>query len=322
MSAADLPALAPDGQRLRAGLAAALHRLAGQPAALRLGPPPGLGERAAGHFHLVPELFLQLSGHTHFRFPQGACGLAPGQALLLPPLLQHAERVQAGPDGAPFCNLVIQADGGRLTCHLAQEASPGRPGILHLESALHEQAGAIQEWLAQAARLGAMVGAGMGAGPGSADADGRRSGASRLAAVQAQALVCAATAAVLRALDDAAAAPAAAAAEPPLVARLRVLVQNQLGDAGLSVRRLAAQSGCTADHLSAVFARATGEPLAACITRLRLARAADLLRQTDMPCKQVAWACGYARHSYFSHCFRRLHGLTPQAWRAGGAARA
>lgn len=330
MSAADHPALVPDGQRLRAGLAAALQRLAGQPAALRLGPPPGLGERAAGHFHLVPELFLQLSGHTHFQFPQGACGLAPGQALLLPPLLQHAERVQGGPDGAPFCNLVIQADGGRLTCHLAQEVSPGRPGILHLESALHAQAGPIQAWLAQAARLGAVVGAGAGvgegasvaAGAGAVDVFGGPAGASRLAAVQAQALVCAATAAVLRALDDAAAAPAAAAAEPPLVARLRVLVQNQLGDAGLSVRRLAAQSGCTADHLSAVFARATGEPLAACITRLRLARAADLLRQTDMPCKQVAWACGYARHSYFSHCFRRLHGRSPQAWRAGGAARA
>ena len=93
-----------------------------------------------------------------------------------------------------------------------------------------------------------------------------------------------------------------------------------LGDAGLSVRRLAAQSGCSADHLSSVFASTTGEHLIACISRLRLARAADLLRQTEMPCKQVAWACGYARHSYFSQCFRRQHGMTPQAWRAGRGA--
>ena len=282
-------------RRLRDDLAAAVHGLAQRPATLLPGPPAALGERGAGHFHLVPELFLQATGHTDFSFPGGGLRLAPGQALLLPPLLLHAERVQPGASGQPFGNLVIQADAGRVTCHLAHEAGPGRPGILHLAACQHEQAGAVQSWLLQAARLGAQ-----------AQHD-------TLAAVQAQALVCAAAAAVLRLLDDQAAAPT----EPPLVARLRVLVQNQLGDATLSVRRLAAQSGCSADHLSAVFVQATGEHLAACITRLRLARAADLLRQTDMHCKQVAWACGYARHSYFSQCFRRAHGATPQAWRAG-----
>ena len=231
--------------------------------------------------------------------PQGISWLAPGQALLLPALLQHAERVQAGQAGEAFCNLVIQADGGRLNCNLAHELQSGRPGILHLESLQHDQAGPIQDWLAQAAQAAQL---------------GVAAGADGLARVRAQALVCAATA-VLRALEEAGVAQAPA--EAPLLARMRVLVQNQLGDAGLRVRRLAAQSGCTADHLSAVFAMATGEHLAACITRLRLARAARLLHETSMPCKQGAWACGYASPSYFSHCFRRQHGASPQAWRAG-----
>jgi AraC-like DNA-binding protein len=100
---------------------------------------------------------------------------------------------------------------------------------------------------------------------------------------------------------------------------LRVLVQNQMGDPQLGVRSLAAQAGCTADHLSHVFRRSTGVQLVAYINGQRMARAAQLLRDTSMSGKQVAWACGFASHSYFSAEFRRHHGCTPRAWRAGAA---
>ncbi|OYU73784.1 MAG: hypothetical protein CFE45_36405 [Burkholderiales bacterium PBB5] len=79
---------------------------------------------------------------------------------------------------------------------------------------------------------------------------------------------------------------------------------------------MAAQSGCTADHLSHVFARSTGEHLVAYINRLRLALAAQLLQDTSMAAKQVAWACGFASQSYFSRAFIQHHGMTPTAWRA------
>lgn len=293
--------------RLRLGLQAALLQLVGQQAPVLVGPAGDLAQRGGGHFHLVPELFLQLSGSTHFQFPRAEGWLLPGQALLLPPRLLHAERVRAGNDGQPFANLVVLADGTRLTCHLAHEATPGRPGIQHLEARVHPLTGRIHDWLADAAGLANAL-ARPASGAASADP---------WAAQQAHALVCAATAGVLRALAD---APAEAAEEPPLLARLRVLVQNQLGDQALSVRGLAAQSGCTADHLSHVFARSTGEHLVAYINRLRLARAARLLRETSMAGKQVAWACGYASHSYFSRSFRQQHGLSPKAWRTGGGA--
>jgi AraC-like DNA-binding protein len=294
------PAAVDAGQRLRSGLTLALRGLAGAAGRVAVAPPGGLGARGDGHFHLVPELFLQIAGSTRFDFPQADLLLDAGDAVVLPPRLLHAEQVRAGADGQPFCNLVVQAEGSRLMCHLAHEAAPGRPGILHLETVQHPQAGRIHDWLADVAR------------PGLA-AD------SALGAVQVRALVCAAVAGVLLALDDGA---AQAPAEPPLVARLRVLVQNQLGDRHLGVRGLARQSGCTADHLSQVFSRSTGEHLAAHITRLRLARAAHLLRDTGMAAKEVAWACGYASPSYFSHCFRLRHGVSPQQWRgASGATR-
>ncbi len=247
--------------------------------------------RGAGHFHLAPELFLQVCGWTRFGLPGGAVTVGPGEALLMPARLLHHEQVGAGADGRPFSNLVIYADGSVLTCHLAHERSPGTPGIHYLESRQDAQAARALEWLSHATEV--------------PDADDW----------QVRALVIAAVAGARR-LIDVAGLPAARA-EPASVARLRVLIQNQLGDHELSVRRLAEQSGVSADYLSHRFRQASGEHLVAYINRQRMERAARLLGDTDMAIKEIAWACGYATPGYFIQSFRRHYGDTPGQWRAG-----
>ena len=282
-------------QRMRAGLASTLRDLAVGQASVRL--PSSSGDwvtRGDGHFHLATELFVQLSGWSRFRFPHAELTLEPGEVLVLPPRLLHAELI--GSDGAaPFGNVVIYAEHSVLTCHLAHEQAPGVPGILHLEAGHHPEAQHIQHWLADAARLG-------------------RTADQELAALQARALVLAAGAGVLRALDDLA---ADARPEPPLVAHVRVLIHNQLGDHQLSVRGLAAQLGCTADYLSHLFRHASGEALAAYISRQRMERAAHLLSETRLAIKEVAFSCGFAAPGYFIRIFREQYGMTPKAWRAG-----
>jgi AraC-like DNA-binding protein len=283
---------------LRQHLAGSLSALAKGQLQWRQAPAGNLSQRGEGHFHLAPELFVQLQGHTDFSFPQGRqLRLLPGQAVVLPPQLLHAEQVAPGPQGQPFCNLVLQAEGQRLACHLAHEHQPGVPGIAHLEVHHHRLAGRVHDWLHDACRSDELPEADMA-----------------LQSTQQHALLAAALAASLRLLE--APAPAPADTEPALVARLRVMVQNQLGDQTLSVSGLAQQSGCTADHLSHVFARCTGEHLVAHINRLRLARAQRLLRETGMAIKEVAWACGYASPGYFIRSFRQQLGCTPRAWRA------
>lgn len=291
-------------QALRRELGHSLERLGDGGLRLHVAPTCEITPQGDGHFHLAPELFVQLSGSTTFRFPQGMRVLGPGEALVLPPKLLHAEQVQADGPQRPFRNVVIYAEGGTLSCHLAHEAAPGLPGILHLESCRHAQATRVHDWLTEASRLGREL-------------DDAPPTDRRWAALQARSLVAAATAGVLRALDD---ADPGEPAEPPLVARLRVLVQNQLGDHALSVRSLARQSGCTPDYLSHVFSRTTGEHLAAHITRLRMERAARLLHESDMAGKEVAWACGYSSQSYFVRSFREHHGVTPTAWRRSAVA--
>lgn len=284
---------------LRASLGEALARIGAGRMPLQLpGLPPEIVTRGEGHFHVAPELFVQLSGWTEFRFPHAECRLGPGEALLMPPQLLHAERV-GGAGGEAFRNIVIYAAGDSLTCHFAHEAAPGVPGILHLEARRHAQAARVREWMSDAARI-------------------VTSGEDEWGRAQRCGLVVAAIGGVLRALDDTSADPRA---EPPLVARVRLLVQNQLGDHALSVRRLAQQSGCTADYLSHVFSRATGEHLIAYITRQRVERAAHLLRHTELAGKEVAWACGFATPSYFIRNFRAQFGVTPRAWRASAGER-
>jgi AraC-like DNA-binding protein len=283
------------GGALRQALGDAVKGLAGGAMPLHLGPAGDSAARAEGHFHLAPELFVQLAGRTVFRFPAGDCCLGPGEALLLPPQLLHAEQIHAGDDGQPFRNLVIYAEADALSCHLAHEARPGQPAVLHLEARRHPQALRVHDWLSDAAGLGPDTAAAAWGG------------------AQQRALVTAAIAGVLRAIDD----PAeAASVEPPLVARLRLLMRNQLGDPALSVRGLADQLGCTPDYLSHLFHRSSGEHLVACINRLRLERATRLLGEGRLAGKEVAWACGYASQSYFIRSFRARFGLTPKAWQA------
>jgi AraC-like DNA-binding protein len=290
------PDLASD---MRRGLAIAMQNLAGGKAPVKQPAPDSEWvERGAGHFHLAPELFVQLSGWSVFRFPHGELRLNAGELLVLPPRLQHTERIGTDEE-APFSNLVIYAEHSALTCHLAHEKAPGEPGILHLEAGHHPEAQHIQHWLTDAARLGRQP-------RGTEPMDWRTA--------QVRALVLAAGAGVMRALDDLA---VEARPEPPLVARARVLIHNQLGDHQLSVRGLASQLGCTADYLSHLFRQHGGEALAGYINRQRMERAAHLLGETRLAIKEVAWSCGFDAPSYFIRTFRSHYGMTPKAWREG-----
>ncbi len=254
---------------------------------------------ARGHYHAAPEMFVQLSGWTHFTFPDGECLLQPGQVLLLPAYVQHHERV-GGEGASPFSNLVLYAERERLSVHLAGERHAGQPEVRHLEFRHGAACGPVMQWLQQASHI-----APPGGSAGNADwvlAEERR----------AVALAAAALTSVWQMLVHSDTDPGG---DSPLVAKVRLWVKNQLGDAGLGVQGLAMQAECSADHLSQRFRQETGEYLVAYITRLRMERACHLLQHTELAVKEVAWACGYSRSSYFIQAFRRAFDRTPQAWR-------
>lgn len=293
----------PQGARLRAALQTASTQVM-QGAWPLVRPVVGVSWQAGaqGHYHTAPEMFVQLSGWTHFTFPDGECLLQPGQVLLLPAYLQHQERVGGGGGGAPFSNLVLYAESERLSVHLAGERHTGHPEVRHLEFRHGAACSPVLQWLQQASHR---------AQRGGVDSDSDWVVAEERRAV---ALTAAALTSVWQMLMHPGTDPGG---DSPLVAKVRLWVKNQLGDADLSVQGLAAQAECSADHLSQRFRKETGEYLVAYITRLRMERACHLLEHAELAVKEVAWACGYSRSSYFIQAFRRAFGVTPQAWRAG-----
>jgi transcriptional regulator GlxA family with amidase domain len=72
-------------------------------------------------------------------------------------------------------------------------------------------------------------------------------------------------------------------------------------------------------QLQRVFAEVGGTTFAAYLTRVRLDRAAALLRDDPSPVPQIARAVGFRSPSGFTVAFRRHHGVPPGAIR--GASR-
>jgi AraC-like DNA-binding protein/mannose-6-phosphate isomerase-like protein (cupin superfamily) len=83
----------------------------------------------------------------------------------------------------------------------------------------------------------------------------------------------------------------------------------------LSLERLAADVGYTANYLNDLMREHTGRSLGRWVTDMRMARARATLERTDAPIADVASACGYDDPAYFSRAFRRAHGVPPATWR-------
>lgn len=84
----------------------------------------------------------------------------------------------------------------------------------------------------------------------------------------------------------------------------------------LSITSLAATVGVHPAHLarnfSRFFRRSPGEHL----RRSRVARAAALLLETDLPLVEIALSCGFTDQSHFTNVFRCYKSLSPAAFRA------
>ncbi|MBU0926222.1 MAG: helix-turn-helix domain-containing protein [Spirochaetes bacterium] len=85
----------------------------------------------------------------------------------------------------------------------------------------------------------------------------------------------------------------------------------------LSADSVAERLGISGDHLSRLLKKATGMTFNEYLTRLRMKRAMELLRDPAVRIGEVADLSGYKDARYFSTLFHRVVGSTPSEFRHG-----
>lgn len=83
----------------------------------------------------------------------------------------------------------------------------------------------------------------------------------------------------------------------------------------LTLKRLAAVACTSPNNLLRLFRTATGNTPIEYLLEVRLRRAAELLRRTELPVGEVAARCGFHDSNYFSKRFRMLYGTSPRSYR-------
>jgi AraC family transcriptional regulator len=106
---------------------------------------------------------------------------------------------------------------------------------------------------------------------------------------------------------------------PGWVVAARELLLDRLDD-DLRIDEVARAARVHPVHLARVFRRVYGRTPGDFVRHHRLERAASLLRETRRPISEVALSSGFADQSHLSHAFKRRFGVTPGAYRRGGAA--
>lgn len=89
----------------------------------------------------------------------------------------------------------------------------------------------------------------------------------------------------------------------------------------ISPARLASEVGMSTRQLERLFRRYLDRSPKRYYMELRLAKARNLLMQTDMSVINVALACGFASPSHFSKCYRAHYQTTPYRERGSQSAR-
>ncbi|AHM05014.1 Transcriptional regulator [Roseibacterium elongatum DSM 19469] len=106
---------------------------------------------------------------------------------------------------------------------------------------------------------------------------------------------------------------------PKLGQVIRMMEQNI--EDPISPAQLATQVGMSTRQLERLFRRYLNRSPKRYYMELRLAKARNLLMQTDMSVINVAMACGFASPSHFSKCYRAHYDTTPYRERGSQAHR-
>lgn len=91
-------------------------------------------------------------------------------------------------------------------------------------------------------------------------------------------------------------------------------VQENYGK-NITLEDVCSAVGFSSAYFSALFKKETGEGFSKYLTQVRIDRAKELLRETDMPVAEVCEAVGYSDRKHFTQTFHKMTGVNPAEFR-------
>ena len=100
-----------------------------------------------------------------------------------------------------------------------------------------------------------------------------------------------------------------------LVGKARAYIESHYMQEQLSLEAVSAHVCVSSGYLSALFKKETGINFTDCLTRVRMEKAVDLLRTTDLKGYEVADRIGFSNPHYFSIAFKKHTGRSPSEFK-------
>ena len=83
----------------------------------------------------------------------------------------------------------------------------------------------------------------------------------------------------------------------------------------ISIEEIAAVCGLNRSYFGKVFRETMGESPQAFLLHYRMARAAQLLKETRLSVGEIAQQVSYDNQLHFSRAFKNVHGVSPREYR-------
>ena len=102
---------------------------------------------------------------------------------------------------------------------------------------------------------------------------------------------------------------------PPVVSDAKLYMSQHFTEPGLMLQDVAKAVGMSNSRFSTVFSQQSGQTFTEYLIYLRMNKAKEMLKFTDMRSSQIAYEVGYNDAHYFSYIFKKNVGMTPSEYR-------
>jgi len=93
--------------------------------------------------------------------------------------------------------------------------------------------------------------------------------------------------------------------------------REHYGDPTISVQRICSQLHVSSGYFSSLFKKEVKMTFVHYVMNIRMEKAMELLRSTELKAFEIAERVGFANPHYFSFCFKKRVGVSPSEYRAG-----